>query len=55
MQRLGMLKGQVTVNVPAETYEARRKRLGLDDMPPKEAHAKFIREHPEFGREGDPV
>ncbi len=36
MQRLGMLKEQVTINVPVETYEARRKRLGLDDMPAEE-------------------
>ncbi len=36
MQRLGMLKEQVTINVPLETYEARRKRLGLDDMPAEE-------------------
>lgn len=48
MQRLGMLKEQVTINAPVETYEQRRKRLGLDDMTPKEALAKHRREHPEI-------
>ncbi len=49
------LRGHLQTNVKidgnllVETYEMRRKRLGLDDMSPREAHAKFRREHPELG------
>lgn len=39
--------GKLNVNLTIETYEQRRKRLGLDDMSPKEALAKYLRENPE--------
>ena len=41
-------EGKLDVNLTVETYEQRRKRLGLDDMSPKEALAKYLRENPEI-------
>ncbi|MCL5024832.1 MAG: terminase small subunit [Nitrospirae bacterium] len=47
-QQQGMFQQKVAVNLTLETYEQRRKRLGLDDMSPQEAREKFLREHPEM-------
>jgi hypothetical protein len=41
----GMFKQGMDLNITAETYEQRRKRLGLDDMNPEEAYEKFMREN----------
>jgi len=40
----GHLQSKVDVNVAVETYEQKRKRLGLDDMSPEEAYEKFKKE-----------
>ncbi|MGD0884889.1 MAG: terminase small subunit [Thermodesulfovibrionales bacterium] len=41
----GMFKQGMDLNVMAETYEQKRKRLGLDELSPEEAWDKFRAEH----------
>jgi len=41
----GMFRQKLDVSMQVETYEQRRKRLGLDDMSPQEALEKFRREN----------
>lgn len=43
----GHLRDKLNIDLTAETYEQRRKRLGLDDMSPEEALAKLEKEHEE--------
>lgn len=40
-------KDKLDVNLTIETYEQRRKRLGLDRMSPQEAYAKLLQEERE--------